>query len=175
MTPSQAVFHERHKAIHRRIEMAADRARWNAKTKADLARVSVQDDAVAICHAPEPVTAPAKREPWFWMVDGDAGPINADIQPTIYEIQKCTCRYYNISMEMLKSHRRSSDLVMPRHVGMYLSRELTSRSLPEIGRKFHRDHTVPMYAAEKIRKLIRVDALVAFDVAHIERIVGGRP
>ena len=165
MTPSQAVFHERHKAIHRRIEMAADRAHWNAKAKADRARVSVQTSAVAICHAPEPVTAPAQREPWFRIIGMGA--------PSIREIRQVVGDFYGLTVHDMTSVRRKARLVRGRQVAMYMARILTNRSYPEIGRLFGDiDHTSVMFAVKKIEKLLDADPDIAREIAELKDRIG---
>lgn len=70
---------------------------------------------------------------------------------TIDGIQRETCRYFAISMDELVSQKRTRRLVTPRQVAMYLSRELTDASLPNIGKAFgNRDHTTVMYAVQKV-------------------------
>lgn len=165
MTPSQAIFHERHKAIHRRIEMAADRAHWNAKAKADRARVSIQDGAVAICHASEPVTAPAQREPWFRIIGMGA--------PSIREIRQVVGDFYGLTVHDMTSVRRKARLVRGRHVAMYMARVLTNRSYPEIGRLFGDiDHTSVMFAVKKIEKLLDADPDIAREIAELKDRIG---
>ena len=73
---------------------------------------------------------------------------------TIDEIQNKVANYYHISIEDLISSRRIRTFARPRQVAMYLSKKLTTRSLPEIGRKFGgRDHTTVIHAVKKINEL----------------------
>jgi chromosomal replication initiator protein len=70
-------------------------------------------------------------------------------------IQREVCRYYNISHAEIIGNKRSHNIVYPRQVAMYLTRELTDLSLPKIGSEFGgRDHTTVMHAQDKIRKLM---------------------
>ena len=70
---------------------------------------------------------------------------------TVDSIQRETCRYFDISFDELVSQKRTRRLVTPRQVAMYLSRELTDSSLPNIGKAFgNRDHTTVMYAVQKV-------------------------
>ena len=73
-----------------------------------------------------------------------------DRKTTIDEIQKKVAEYFNISVKELQSSRRARTVARPRQVAMYLAKQLTSRSFPEIGRKFDRDHTTVIHAREKI-------------------------
>ena len=77
---------------------------------------------------------------------------------TIDEIQKRVAEHFNIKMAEMTSSRRARAVARPRQVAMYLAKQLTSRSLPEIGRKFGgRDHTTVMHAVKKIEELIASD------------------
>ena len=68
----------------------------------------------------------------------------------IEEIQKKVSQHFNIKMSDMSSARRSRTVARPRQVAMYLSKNLTSRSLPEIGRRFgNRDHTTVIHAVKK--------------------------
>jgi len=72
---------------------------------------------------------------------------------TIEDIQRVVCEHFGITLEELVGKRRSKDVVIPRQVGMYLARELTDASLPEIGQKFGgRDHATVLHACNKIRE-----------------------
>jgi len=73
---------------------------------------------------------------------------------TIDNIQKQTANYYNIRLSDLLSKKRTRSLARPRQMGMYLAKELTDKSLPEIGEAFGgRDHTTVLYAHKKIKQL----------------------
>ena len=91
-------------------------------------------------------------------------------QITIEEIQRRVALHYNIKSSELRSNRRSQAVVRPRHVAMYLSKQLTTRSLPEIGRKFgKRDHTTVMYAIRRIEELRPKDPTLEEDLEHLRR------
>ena len=73
---------------------------------------------------------------------------------TIEEIQKKVAEHFNIRLTDMHSPRRSRSVARPRQIAMYLAKSITSRSLPEIGRKFGgRDHTTVMHAVKKIEEL----------------------
>ncbi|MGY3725425.1 chromosomal replication initiator protein DnaA [Granulicatella balaenopterae] len=75
---------------------------------------------------------------------------------TIFEIQQEVARYYNITVEDLKGKKRTKSIVGPRQLAMYLSRELTSNSLPKIGHEFGgKDHSTVIHAYEKINDAIK--------------------
>ncbi len=93
---------------------------------------------------------------------------------TIDEIQKKVAEHYNIRMSDMHSARRARNVARPRQVAMYLAKQLTSRSLPEIGRKFGgRDHTTVMHAVRKIDELMENDDVFTQDVEIIRRALTG--
>ena len=80
---------------------------------------------------------------------------------SIERIQQTVSERFGISTDELCSDKRSQNIVYPRQVAMYLSRELTDSSLPKIGREFGgRDHTTVIHATSKISRLIREDRSV---------------
>jgi len=82
-------------------------------------------------------------------------------QVTIERIQELVSERFSLSIEELCSDRRSQNIVYPRQVAMYLSRELTDSSLPKIGKQFGgRDHTTVIHATSKIARKIREDRSV---------------
>jgi chromosomal replication initiator protein len=95
-----------------------------------------------------------------------------DRRISIEDIQKHVATHYNIKVSDMHSARRSRAVARPRQVAMYLSKKLTSKSLPEIGRKFGgKDHTTVMHAVKRIEELMAADSEMARDVELIERIV----
>jgi chromosomal replication initiator protein len=97
-----------------------------------------------------------------------------DRKATIEEIQKRVAEHYNIKISEMHSARRSRAVARPRQVAMYLSKQLTARSLPEIGRKFGgRDHTTVMHAVKKIDELRQSDSGFAEDVELLRRMLEG--
>jgi len=95
-----------------------------------------------------------------------------DRRITIEEIQKRVAEHYNIRLAEMYSSRRARAVARPRQVAMYLSKQLTARSLPEIGRKFGgRDHTTVMHAVRKIDELRATDRHFAEDVELLRRML----
>jgi chromosomal replication initiator protein len=91
----------------------------------------------------------------------DVFPQGEAAQVTIERIQDEVSERFALSKEELVGDRRSQNIVYPRQVAMYLSRELTDSSLPRIGRHFGgRDHTTVIHATSKIARLIREDRSV---------------
>lgn len=97
-----------------------------------------------------------------------------DRRVTIEEIQKKVAEHFNIRVADMHSARRARSVARPRQIAMYLSKQLTSRSLPEIGRKFGgRDHTTVMHAVKKVGELTLHDQDFAEDVELLRRMLGG--
>jgi chromosomal replication initiator protein len=95
-----------------------------------------------------------------------------DRRVTIDEIQKRVAEHYNIRLADMHSARRARAVARPRQVAMYLCKQLTPRSLPEIGRKFGgRDHTTVMHAVRKIEELKAADRTLAEDVELLRRML----
>jgi chromosomal replication initiator protein len=91
---------------------------------------------------------------------------------TIEEIQKRVAEHFNVRISDMHSARRARSVARPRQVAMYLSKQLTSRSLPEIGRKFGgRDHTTVMHAVKKVDELQDQDISFAEDVNLLRRML----
>ncbi len=97
-----------------------------------------------------------------------------DRRVTIEEIQKRVAEHFNVRVADMHSARRARNVARPRQVAMYLSKQLTARSLPEIGRKFGgRDHTTVMHAVKKIEELKLTDSGFAEDVDLLRRMLEG--
>jgi chromosomal replication initiator protein len=95
-----------------------------------------------------------------------------DRKVTIEEIQRRVAEHHNIRLADMSSPRRARAVARPRQIAMYLAKQLTSRSLPEIGRKFgNRDHTTVMHACSKVSELMERDAAFAEDVELLRRML----
>jgi len=91
---------------------------------------------------------------------------------TIEEIQKKVAEHFNIRITDMHSPRRSRSVARPRQIAMYLAKSITSRSLPEIGRKFGgRDHTTVMHAVKKIEELKLQDVNFNEDIELLKRLI----
>tara|TARA_Y100001970_G_scaffold118075_1_gene146656 strand:+ start:1251 stop:2642 length:1392 start_codon:yes stop_codon:yes gene_type:complete len=91
---------------------------------------------------------------------------------TIEEIQKKVAEHFNIRLTDMHSPRRSRSVARPRQIAMYLAKSITSRSLPEIGRKFGgRDHTTVMHAVKKIEELKQEDNNFNEDIELLKRLI----
>jgi chromosomal replication initiator protein len=91
----------------------------------------------------------------------DVFPQGEAAEVSIRRIQELVSERFQLSMDELCGDKRSQNIVYPRQVAMYLSRELTDSSLPKIGKEFGgRDHTTVIHATSKIARLIREDRSV---------------
>ena len=91
---------------------------------------------------------------------------------TIENIQKTVVNYYKIKMADLISKRRNRSIARPRQVAMALAKELTTRSLPEIGDAFGgRDHTTVLHACRKVKELIDSDFDIKEDYRNLLRLL----
>lgn len=90
----------------------------------------------------------------------------------IEDIQKVVARHYTVSKNDLLSNRRTRVIVRPRQIAMYLSKILTPRSLPEIGRRFGgRDHTTVLHAVRKIEGMLKEDNMLAQEIELLKRLI----
>jgi chromosomal replication initiator protein len=95
-----------------------------------------------------------------------------DRRVTIEEIQKRVAEHFNIKLADMQSPRRARQVARPRQIAMFLAKQLTTRSLPEIGRKFGgRDHTTVMHAVKKVEELCAADSGFAEDVDLLKRML----
>ena len=100
---------------------------------------------------------------------------NEHVRPTVDTIQRKVCQYYGISKEDLLAQRRTSFTVRIRHIAMYLCKDLTLRSLPDLGRRFgNMDHTSVLHGVRKITRELPKDAGLAFEIAELTNIIGGQ-
>src|SRR5690606_11151133 len=89
---------------------------------------------------------------------------------TIEEIQRRVAEHYNIRLSDLIGPKRVRPVARPRQAAMYLCKRLTTRSLPEIGRRFGgRDHTTVMHAIKRIEELMQADSQLADDIEMLRR------
>ena len=89
---------------------------------------------------------------------------------TIDEIQRKVCDHYRLRQSEMGSARRAREVARPRQIAMYLAKQLTQRSLPEIGRRFGgRDHTTVIHAVKKIEELRAKDSEIDADVRLLLR------
>ena len=90
----------------------------------------------------------------------------------IEDIQKLVASHFNVSRADILSSRRTATVVRPRQIAMYLSKLLTPRSLPEIGRRFGgRDHTTVLHAVRKITGLVTADGTLSEEIELLKRML----
>jgi hypothetical protein len=90
----------------------------------------------------------------------------------IEDIQKLVASHFNVSRGDILSARRTASVVRPRQIAMYLSKLLTPRSLPEIGRRFGgRDHTTVLHAVRKITGLVTADGTLSEEIELLKRML----
>lgn len=96
---------------------------------------------------------------------------------TIVNIIKCVSGYYGIKVSEIKSKKRTREISEPRQIAMYLCRENTKCSLPEIGRQFGgKDHTTVIFSHKKISKLIKLNKELASSIQEIINLIeNGKP
>ena len=91
---------------------------------------------------------------------------------TVDFIQRCVAEAYGVSLQDLKLKRRNKNIVLPRQIAMYLSRELTDLSFPEIGDYFGgKDHTTVLHSYNKIKGEVNSDSVLKEKVTHLIHIL----
>ncbi len=91
---------------------------------------------------------------------------------TVDKIQNVVSNYFNIPLSEMLSQRRSRPLARPRQIAMYLAKKLTTRSLPEIGRRFaNRDHTTVIHAVKTITRLSEQDDEMKKNINQIKSLL----
>ena len=91
---------------------------------------------------------------------------------TVDKIQNVVSNYFNIALSEMLSQRRSRPLARPRQVAMYLAKKMTTRSLPEIGRRFaNRDHTTVIHAVKTITRLSEQDDEMKKNINQIKSLL----
>ena len=94
---------------------------------------------------------------------------------TVDDIQKQVAVHFNIRISDMFSARRARQIARPRQIAMYLSKNLTSLSYPEIGRKFgNRDHTTIMHAVKKIEDVIKLDPELSDDIQILKSMLADK-
>tara|TARA_Y100000590_G_scaffold462313_1_gene626098 strand:+ start:3707 stop:5143 length:1437 start_codon:yes stop_codon:yes gene_type:complete len=96
--------------------------------------------------------------------------INSSKSVTVETIQNIVASYFNLNIQEMLSPRRSRSLARPRQIAMYLAKQYTTNSLPDIGRKFsNRDHTTVIHAVKKIDELTKKDDGIRQSVIEIKK------
>jgi len=97
---------------------------------------------------------------------------SSDRKVTVEEIQRKVAEHYNIRLSDMIGPKRQRTIARPRQIAMYLSKSLTTRSLPDIGRRFGgRDHTTIMHGVRKVEELRGTDSQLAEDLELLRRLL----
>lgn len=111
----------------------------------------------------EPISMQLAQEALQGMNTTTANTLDIDL------IQKRVASYYKIDQSDITGRKRTKNIVVPRQIAMYLSRELTDNSLPQIGKEFGgKDHTTVLHAIDKIEKKLSTDATLKDDIQHLK-------
>lgn len=98
----------------------------------------------------------------------------SDRKITVEEIQRKVAEHFNVRLSDMIGPKRTRTIARPRQVAMFLSKTLTSRSLPDIGRRFGgRDHTTILHGVNKITELMATDSQLADDLQLLRRLLQG--
>ncbi len=100
---------------------------------------------------------------------GGAEPINI----TVDKVFSAVFNKYNISKEELLGTKRNKDIAHARHISIYLIREITEMSFPNLGRLFNRDHTTVMNSCELITSRVAKDPLFSMELAELAKEISG--
>jgi Bacterial dnaA protein helix-turn-helix len=172
-TPSQLAAMERHKSFHAAIAAKAVPER-------PAPRVAVpKPEKAALKHVtyfkPLPVTEPSIVWPVIPIESASDAPEEAVVirgERPIRRIIRTVARDYYVTIDDILSERRTKDIVIPRHIAMFLSKEMTNSSLPDIGRRFgKRDHTTVLNAIRRISALVACDPIFASRVGRLRKLL----
>jgi len=157
---------------------------YHAEHKARLHRLGgFAKPEAPVVELPVPVVVKAKPaaidksyypQMWFWeLVSFIPRRVNSSITchvgPRVDTIQSVVAKKYGISKTDILSQRRHKTVVEARHVAIYIAREMTTQSMPEIGRRFsNRDHTTILHAAKKIARIVERDPIFAARIEDIK-------
>lgn len=112
------------------------------------------------------VSVPLAKEVLKGMISAEEKKITIDL------IQKTVASFFNIALAEMKTKKRSRSVAFPRQLAMYLSRDLTDHSLPDIGDSFGgRDHTTVLHACDKISKVLDINESVRDSVKKIRELI----
>lgn len=128
-------------------------------------------------HGDEPENIPESSPPAVLPPIPDSAIAAAHDDPRILGgvrcIQEVVCREFGISRAEMLSQRRTKNLIVPRHIALYLSKKLTPLSLPSIGKRFGgRDHTTALSAIRRIEHLMAKDSDLASRINMLEERLG---
>ena len=97
-------------------------------------------------------------------------------RPTVEQIIALTAKYYGLTKEQLLAPTHQRAIARPRQIAMYLCRQLTRRSLPDLAKRFGgKHHTTILWATGRIESLMGTDEQVRTDVEGVRRLIQGEP
>lgn len=171
-TPTQLEIARKKRERDQRIAEAAERLAQSKVVEVAPPVVPAANPEAAVAEWVERQLALAPMKPtWFSIV----GEINrGPRRPKIEEIQRCTADEFGCTRDDIICARRTADIVLPRQVAVYLCKELTLKSFPEIGRMFGgRDHTTALSSFRKIERLLVTDCELRTTIERIKHKLGG--
>lgn len=115
----------------------------------------------------------AKRAEMAKVAEEEVAETNGHV-PSVLEIKRAVCSHFRVSHVDMMSRRRSAEIVTPRHIAMFLSKQMTLQSLPQIAKAFGRDHTTVMHGVRHIGDRIAAgDERVSAHVAAVRGMLEG--
>ena len=152
-TDTELKAHQRRQAFREKIAEKAAALELRKQTPESVPAEPGPPAKVAAVEFP-PLPFPPMKAPWF-SIEG----VRATAPLRVSEIKEAVCAAFSVDIVDMTSARRTARVVQPRQVAMYLSKVLTGRSLPEIGRHFGgRDHTTVLHAVRKIEAKVEFNA-----------------
>jgi|SRR6185312_4203052 len=150
-----------HSPTKTEVEALERRRKFRARIEELASRIAV----APIVEVIKPKIAPVSSlRDWIFVASGG----DATVPNATKSIQLAVCREFKINRNGLLSIRRTADLILPRHISMWLCKHFTHRSLPEIGRLHGgRDHTTVLYAVRKIDDLLAQNDQLAARIQNL--------
>jgi hypothetical protein len=179
LTPTQRACIERSQNFRASIAArAADLA--DRKANEALRMLRVVSLETPLSRAPSiqtiaPEAMPAETDPpnpsWFLVLAPE--PRRSDY-PSILQIQKVVAAHFKVTVTDIMSRRRTADIVLPRQIAVYLCKEMTLHSYPQIGRRFGgKDHTTVLHSVQKMERLCLEESALAHDIAILTETITG--
>lgn len=111
------------------------------------------------------LTAPILTADGYFAAPERSARVSVVRRLTVRRIQDVVSAFYRIPSDEMTSERRGREVARPRQIAMYLAREMTPKSFPDIGKLFgNRDHTTVLHAVRRVESLIEADPDIAVDV-----------
>lgn len=168
-------MHQRHKQFHANIARRANELKAKTAPPPRKTTEPIKSAPIVTAHTVEEWVERQKQihpRIWFSIID-EIDPQKLTVIP-VGIIQKITARFYNQTVTSLLSERKSAPIVRARQVAMFLTKELTGKSLPDIGRRFGgRDHTTALHSIRKIERLRAIDPHLDEDLKTLASEIRG--